>query len=199
MTGDSTTIADRITMGAGPFAHCRRIPRTAAAASSLRGRSPIGGLRRYADSAGSTTRSQSPTRSGQLIEVGLAQVEFIAGGAVVHPNRRHGLGAITVKIAGEDDPCCLGHDSSLQRHACDVPLGQSARTFEYTAGCDGRVIPSVPSPTLPSGIDAVIGKLDQAALSGLHPRSKKRVERACRPWLERDDVMAGRSGKRPRA
>jgi hypothetical protein len=48
-------------------------------------------------------------------------------------------------------------------------------------------------------VDAVNGKLDQAALSGLHPRSKKRVERACRPCLERDDVMAGRSGRRLRA
>jgi hypothetical protein len=35
--------------------------------------------------------------------VGLAQVEFVAGGAVVHSNRRHCLGAITVKIAGKHD------------------------------------------------------------------------------------------------
>jgi hypothetical protein len=109
VTRDSTAIADRITMGAGPFAHCRRIPRTAAAAPSLRGRCLIGGLRGCAGSAGSTTRSQPPTGSCQLIEVGLAQVEFVAGGVVVHSNRRHGFGAITVKIAGKDDPCCLDH------------------------------------------------------------------------------------------
>jgi hypothetical protein len=57
--------------------------------------------------------------------VGLAQVEFVAGGAVVHSNRRHGLGAITVKIARKHDQCCLGHNSSLQRHASDEPLARN--------------------------------------------------------------------------
>jgi hypothetical protein len=54
--------------------------------------------------------------------VGLAQVEFVAGGAVVHSNRRHGLGAVTVKIADKHDPCGLSHDSSVQRTA---PMGHS--------------------------------------------------------------------------
>jgi hypothetical protein len=109
-------------MGPGPFAHCRRVQGTAAAAPSLRRRRPIGGLRGRAGSPGSTTPSEPPTRAGQLIEMGLAQVEFVAGAAVVHSNRRHGLGAVTVKIADKHDPCCLGHDSSLQRHTSDEPL-----------------------------------------------------------------------------
>ena len=37
------------------------------------------------------------------------RVEFVAGGAVVQSNRRHGLGAVTVKIAGQHDARCLGH------------------------------------------------------------------------------------------
>jgi hypothetical protein len=109
-------------MGAGPFPHCRRIPPTAAASPSLRPRRLIGGLRGRAGAAGTPTRSQPPTRSGQLIEMGLAQVEFVAGGAVVHSNCRHGLGAVTVKITDKHDPCCLGHNSSLQRHTTDEPL-----------------------------------------------------------------------------
>lgn len=35
---------------------------------------------------------------------------------VVQSNRRHRLGAVTVKIAGKHDTGCLGHNSSLQRH-----------------------------------------------------------------------------------
>jgi hypothetical protein len=122
VTRDSTAIADRITMRAGPFAHCRRVPRTTATAPSLRPGCLAGRLRRC---AGSTTRSQPPTCSGQLIEVGLAQVEFVAGGAVVHSNRRHGLGAVTVNIAGKHDTRCLSHSSSLQRHTSDEPLARN--------------------------------------------------------------------------
>jgi hypothetical protein len=126
MTRDSTAIADRITMGTGPLARCRRVRRTAAA-PSLR-RRLAGGLGGCAGSTGSTTSSQPPTRSGQFIEVGLAQVEFIAGGAVVYANRRDGLGPVTVKIAGKHDTCCLGHDSSLQRHTSDEPLARIPNT-----------------------------------------------------------------------
>jgi hypothetical protein len=128
VTRDSPAIADRVPMGAGPFAHCRRVPRTAAAAPSLRRRRPIGGFRGCAGAAGSTTRSQPPTCSGQLIEVGLAQVEFVAGGAVVHSNRRHGLGAVTMKIARKHDTRCLGHNSSLQRPTSDGPLARDPNT-----------------------------------------------------------------------
>ena len=124
MTRDSPAIADRITMGAGPFAHRRRVQATAAAAPSLR-RRVIGGFRGCAGSAGSTTGSQPPTCSAQLIEVGLAQVDFVAGGAIVHSNRRHGLGAVTVKIADKHDQCCLGHNSSLQRRTSDEPLARN--------------------------------------------------------------------------
>jgi hypothetical protein len=49
----------------------------------------------------------------------LAQVEFVAGRAVVHSNCRHGLGAVIVKIARKHDPCCLSHDTSVQRHTSD--------------------------------------------------------------------------------
>jgi hypothetical protein len=124
VAGNSTAIADRITMGAGPFAHCRRVHSTAAAAPSLYRRRFAGGLGRC---AGSTTPSQPPTRSGQLIEVGLAQIELVAGGAGVHSNRRHGVGAVTVKIAGKHDPCCLGHNSSLQRHTPNQPLARNPK------------------------------------------------------------------------
>jgi hypothetical protein len=65
----------------------------------------------------------------------LAQVEFVAGRAVIYPNRGHGLGAVTVQIAGQHDPCCLSHDTSVQRHTSDrllagmqaalVPVGSS--------------------------------------------------------------------------
>jgi hypothetical protein len=127
VTRDATAIADRITMGAGPFAHRRRVQCTAAAAPSLRRRRPIGGLRGYAGSTGSTTRSQPATCSGQLIEVGLAQVEFVSGSAVVHSNRRHGLGAVTVKIADKHDTRLLGHNSSLQRHTSNGPTGTKPR------------------------------------------------------------------------
>ena len=156
MTRDSTAIADRITMRAGPFAHCRRVPRTTATAPSLRPGCLAGRLRRC---AGSTTRSQPPTCSGQLIEVGLAQVEFVAGGAVVHSNRRHGLGAVTVKIAGKHDPCCLGHDSSLQRHSSNQPLTRNPKQprsgpspFALDAGVPLRDVqkpPATPTPAPP--------------------------------------------------
>ena len=128
VTRDSPAIADRVPMGAGPFAHCRRVPRTAAAAPGLRRCRSIGGFRGCAGAAGSTTRSQPPTCSGQLIEVGLAQVEFVAGAAVVHSNRRHGLGAVTMKIARKHDTRCLGHNSSLQRPTSDGPLARDPNT-----------------------------------------------------------------------
>src|SRR5918995_3632812 len=118
-----------MTMRAGPFAHCRRVPRTTATAPSLRPGCLAGRLRRC---AGSTTRSQPPTCSGQLIEVGLAQVEFVAGGAVVHSNRRHGLAAVTVKIARKHDARCLGHNSSLQRHSSDEPLARNPPSNDRT-------------------------------------------------------------------
>jgi SagB-type dehydrogenase family enzyme len=54
----------------------------------------------------------------------LAQVEFVAGRAVVHANRGHGLGAVTVKIAGKHDTCCLSHDTSVQRHTSDRLLAR---------------------------------------------------------------------------
>jgi hypothetical protein len=127
VTRDSTAIADRMAMGAGPFAHGRRVQGTAAAAPSLRRRRLIGGLRGRAGSTGSTTLAQPPTGSGQLTEVGLAQVEFVAGGAVVHSNRRHGLGAVTVKIADKHDTCCLGHNSSVQRHTSNGPLARNPK------------------------------------------------------------------------
>jgi hypothetical protein len=128
VTGDSTSIADRMSIGAGPFAHCRRVQGTAAT-PRLRCRRPIGGLRGSAGSTGSTTRSQPPACSSELIEMRLAQVQFVASRAVVHSNRRHGLGAVTVKIAGQHDPCCLSHDTSVQRHTSDRLLArmQAAR------------------------------------------------------------------------
>jgi hypothetical protein len=122
VAGDSTAIADRVPIGAGPFAHCRPVRGTAAATSSLR-RRLLCGFRGRAGSTGSTTRSQPPTCSGQLIEMRLAQVEFVAGRAVVHSNRRHGLAAVTVKIAGKHDTCCLSHNTSVQRHTSDRLLG----------------------------------------------------------------------------
>ena len=115
-TGDTTAITDRITMRTRPFAHRRGVAGAAAPATG-RGRGRLlGGLPGRAGSTGSATWSQPPTCSGQLIEVGLAHVEFVAGGAVVQSNRRHRLGAVTVKIAGKHDTGCLGHNSSLQRH-----------------------------------------------------------------------------------
>jgi hypothetical protein len=60
--------------------------------------------------------------------VGLAQVEFVAGGAVVQSNRRHGLGAVTMKIARKHDTRCLGHNSSLQRPTSDGPLARNPNT-----------------------------------------------------------------------
>lgn len=124
MTGDSTAIADRIAIGAGPFAHCRRIPATAPATPRLRRHRLVGGLRRRATRTSSTTRSQPPTCSGELIEMRLAQVEFIPGRAVVNANRRHRLGAVTVKIAGKYDKCCLSHDTSVQRQTCNRLLAR---------------------------------------------------------------------------
>jgi hypothetical protein len=112
-----------MSIGAGPFAYCRGVRGTAAATPSLR-RRLIGGFRGRAGRTGSTTRSQPPTCSGELIEMRLAQVEFVAGRAVVHSNRRHGLGAVTVKIAGKHDTCCLSHDTSVQRQTCDRLLAQ---------------------------------------------------------------------------
>jgi hypothetical protein len=127
LTGDSTAIADRITMLAGPFPHRRRVHGTAAAAPSLYRRRFAGGLRRS-----TTTPPQPPTRSGQTIEVGLAQIELVAGRAVVHSNRRHGLGAVTVKIAGKHDPCCFGHNSSLPRHTPNQPLARNPKQQRST-------------------------------------------------------------------
>jgi hypothetical protein len=123
VTGDSTPIADRVPIGAGPFAHRRRVQVTAPATPS-RHRRPIGGFRGRAGCTGSTTRSQPPACSGELIEMQLAQVEFVAGRAVVHSNRRHGLCAVTVKIAGQHDPCCLSHNISVQRHTSDRLLAR---------------------------------------------------------------------------
>jgi hypothetical protein len=67
--------------------------------------------------------------------VGLAQVEFVAGGAVVHSNRRHGLGAVTVKIAGKNDTCCLSHNPSLERNSAEShsPRSLTATTDLYPA------------------------------------------------------------------
>jgi hypothetical protein len=124
VAGDSTSIADRMSIGAGPFTYCRRVLGTGAATPSLRGRRLIGGFRGRAGSTGSTTLSQTPTCSGELIEVRLAQVEFVAGRAVVHSNRRYGVGAVAVKIAGKHDTCCLSHDTSVLRYTSDRLLAQ---------------------------------------------------------------------------
>jgi hypothetical protein len=125
VTGNSTAIADRMPIGAGPFAHCRRVRGTAAATPSLRRRRRlVGGLRGRAGCTGSTTPAQPPTGFGELIEMRLAQVEFVAGRAVVHSNCRHGLGAVTVKIAGQHDLCCLSHDTSVQHHTSDRLLAR---------------------------------------------------------------------------
>jgi hypothetical protein len=127
VAGDSTSIADRMSIGAGPFAYCRRVLGTATATASFHRRRLIGGFRGRTGSTGSTTPSQTPTCSRELIEVRLAQVEFVAGGAVVHSNRRHGLGAVTVQIAGKHDTCCLSHDTSVQRYTSDRLLAQIRR------------------------------------------------------------------------
>jgi hypothetical protein len=124
VAGDSTSIADRMSIGAGPFAYCPRVLGSAAATPSSCGRRLVGRVRGRAGSTRSTTLSQTPTCSGELIEVRLAQVEFVAGRAVVHSNRGHGLGAVTVKIAGKHDPCCLSHDTSVQRYTSDRLLVQ---------------------------------------------------------------------------
>ena len=57
--------------------------------------------------------------------MGLAQVEFVAGGAVVHSNRCHGLGAISVKVARKHDTSCLRHSESLQRGTANGPLARN--------------------------------------------------------------------------
>jgi hypothetical protein len=123
VTGDSTAIADRLSVGAGPCAHCGRVGATAAATPSFR-RRLVGGFRGRAGSTGSTTRSEPPTCSGELIAMRLAQVEFVAGRAVVHSNRRYGLGAVIVKITGQHDTCCLSHNTSVQPRTSDRLLGR---------------------------------------------------------------------------
>ena len=52
----------------------------------------------------------------------LAHVEFVAGAAVVHSNRRHGLGAVTMKIADKHDTCCL---AITQVCSATPPIGYS--------------------------------------------------------------------------
>jgi hypothetical protein len=109
-------------MRTGPFAYPRGV-RGAAGPATGRGRGRLtGGFRGSASSTSSAAWSQAPTCSGQLIDVSLAQVDFVAGSAVVQSNRRDGLGAVTMKIARKHDTGGLSHNSSLQRHTLKWPL-----------------------------------------------------------------------------